>query len=40
MAEVDPRRASGYGDRTTVAVKSVLVESGQVPGELPGESSP
>ena len=32
MAEVDPRRASDYDDRTTVAVRSVLVEIGQVLG--------
>ena len=32
MAELDPRRASDYDDRTTDAVKSVLVEIGQVLG--------
>ena len=37
MAEVDPRRASDYDDRTTVAVKSVLVEIGQVLGSYRGK---
>ena len=32
MAEIDPRRASEYDDRATGAVKSVLVEIGQVLG--------
>ena len=32
MAEIDPRRASDYDDRTTGAVKSVLVEIGQALG--------
>ena len=32
MAEIDPRRASDYDDRATGAVKSVLVEIGQVLG--------
>ena len=32
MAEIDPRRASDYHDRATGAVKSVLVEIGQVLG--------
>ena len=32
MAEIDPRRASDYDDRATSAVKSVLVEIGQVLG--------
>ena len=37
MAEVDPRRASDYDDRTTVAVRSVLVEIGQVLGSYQGK---
>ena len=37
MAEVDPRRASDYDDRTTVAVRSVLVEIGQVLGSYRGK---
>ena len=37
MAEVDPRRASDYDDRTTVAVKSVLVEIGQFLGSYRGK---
>jgi hypothetical protein len=32
MAEVDPQFATAYDDRTTVAVKSVLVEIGQILG--------
>ncbi len=32
MAEIDPRRASDYDDRATGAVKSVLVEIGQILG--------
>ena len=32
MAELEPQHASDYDDRTTVAVKSVLVEIGQVLG--------
>ena len=32
MAEIEPQFASDYDDRTTVAVKSVLVEIGQVLG--------
>ena len=32
MAELEPQYASDYDDRTTVAVKSVLVEIGQVLG--------
>ena len=34
MAELEPRYASDYDDRTTVAVKSVLVEIGQVLGYI------
>ncbi len=30
MAEIEPQYASDYDDRTMVAVKSVLVEIGQV----------
>ena len=37
MAEVDPRRASDYDDRATVAVRSVLVEIGQVLGSYRGK---
>jgi len=37
MAQVDPRRASDYDDRTTVAVRSVLVEIGQVLGNYRGK---
>ena len=36
MAEVDPQYASDYNDRTTVAVKSVLVEIGQILGSYRG----
>ena len=36
MAEVDPQYASDYDDRTTVAVKSVLVEIGQILGSYRG----
>ena len=36
MAEVEPQYASDYDDRTTVAVKSVLVEIGQILGSLIG----
>ena len=37
MAEVEPQYASGYDDRVTVAVKSVLVEIGQVLGSYQGK---
>ena len=37
MAEVEPQYASDYDDRTTVAVKSVLVEIGQVLGSYRGK---
>ena len=37
MAEVEPQYASGYDDRTTVAVKSVLVEIGQILGSYKGK---
>ena len=37
MARVEPQYASDYDDRTTVAVKSVLVEIGQVLGSYKGK---
>ena len=37
MAEVEPQFASDYDDRTTVAVRSVLVEIGQVLGSYRGK---
>ncbi len=37
MAEVEPQYASDYDDRTTVAVKSVLLEIGQVLGSYKGK---
>ena len=37
MVEIDPRRASDYDDRITVAVRSVLVEIGQVLGSYRGK---
>ena len=37
MAEVEPQYASDYDDRTTVAVKSVLVEIGQILGSYKGK---
>ncbi len=37
MAEVEPRYASEYDDRTTVAVRSVLVEIGQILGSYRGK---
>ena len=37
MAEVEPQYASDYDDRTTVAVRSVLVEIGQVLGSYRGK---
>ena len=36
MDEVEPQHASDYEDRTTVAVKSVLVEIGQILGSYKG----
>ena len=36
MADVEPQYASDYGDRTTVAVRSVLVEIGQILGSYKG----
>ena len=37
MAQVEPQYASDYDDRTTVAVKSVLVEIGQILGSYQGK---
>ena len=37
MAEIEPQFASDYDDRTTIAVKSVLVEIGQVLGSYEGQ---
>ena len=37
MGEIDPQHASDYSDRTTVAVKSVLVELGQILGSYQGK---
>ena len=37
MAEVEPQYASDYDDRTTVAVRSVLIEIGQVLGSYRGK---
>ena len=37
MADVEPQYASDYDDRTTVAVKSVLIEIGQVLGGFQGK---
>ena len=37
MAQVEPRYASDYDDRTTAAVKSVLVEIGQILGSYRGK---
>ena len=37
MVEVEPQYASDYDDRTTVAVRSVLVEIGQVLGSYRGK---
>ena len=37
MARVEPQYASDYDDRTTVAVKSVLVEIGQLLGSYKGK---
>ena len=37
MAEIEPQHASEYEDRTTVAVKSVLVEIGQILGSYRGK---
>ena len=37
MAELEPQYASDYDDRTTAAVKSVLVEIGQILGSYRGK---
>ena len=37
MANVEPQSANDYDDRTTVAVKSVLVEIGQILGSFRGK---
>ena len=37
MAQVEPRYASDYDDRTTAAVRSVLVEIGQILGSYKGK---
>ena len=37
MAQVEPQYASDYDDRTTVAVRSVLVEIGQILGSYQGK---
>jgi len=37
MAQVEPQYASDYDDRTTVAVRSVLVEIGQILGSYKGK---
>ena len=37
MARVDPQRTSDYDDRTTRAVKAVLLEIGQLLGSFRGK---
>lgn len=37
MVEIDPQHASDYNDRTTQAVKSVLIELGQILGSYQGK---
>ena len=37
MAEIEPQLASDYDDRTTAAVRSVLVEIGQILGGYRGK---
>ena len=37
MVEIDPQHASDYNDRTTLAVKSVLIELGQILGSYQGK---
>ena len=37
MDKVDPQSATDYDDRTTAAVKSVLVEIGQTLGSFQGK---
>lgn len=34
MTTREPQSAADYEDRTTAAVKSVLIEIGQIPGQL------
>ena len=37
MAIIEPQSANDYDDRTTAAVKSVLVETGQILGSFKGK---
>ena len=37
MATIEPQSANDYDDRTTAAVKSVLVEIGQILGSFKGK---
>ena len=37
MAIIEPQSANDYDDRTTAAVKSVLVETGQILGSFRGK---
>ena len=37
MARIEPQSANDYDDRTTAAVKSVLVEIGQILGSFKGK---
>lgn len=37
MVEIDPQHASDYNDRTSAAVKSVLIELGQILGSYQGK---
>ena len=37
MDQIDPQSATDYDDRTTAAVKSVLVEIGQTLGSFQGK---
>lgn len=37
MAPIEPQNAADEGDRTTAAVRSVLLEIGQILGSLGGE---
>ena len=37
MGRVEPQSANDYDDRTNGAVKSVLVEIGQIPRQLRGQ---
>ena len=38
MDRIDPQSANDYDDRTTAAIKSVLVEIGQILGSFKGKS--